>query len=184
MLFRMDFYSTAGSHGPDLARRPIRARRTSAKRSGAWQLYSIATGLNLAVYADFATCRQAAVTGPDMSCKPATIVLPASPTPPIVQPPIVTTPTMNSAFRIDASSLPKGSAGDAYDRLQYTSELAKPSDIGAFRIPCAYSHMAFDDPIVYPGRPGAAHLHTFFGNTGTNAASTEQSSATPATRPV
>jgi len=142
---------------------------------GPWQLYAISTGLNLAVYADFATCRQAAVTGPDMSCKPATIVLPASPTPPIVQPPIVTTPTMNSAFRIDASSLPKGSAGDAYDRLQYTSQLAMPSDIGAFRIPCAYSHMAFDDPIVYPGRPGAAHLHTFFGNTGTNAASTEQS---------
>jgi hypothetical protein len=35
--------------------------------------------------------------------------------------------------------------------------------------------MAFDDPIVYPGRAGAAHLHTFFGNTGTNAWSTDQS---------
>ena len=142
---------------------------------GPWQLYSTATGLDLAIYADFATCRQAAVTGPDMSCKPAKIVLPDAPTPPIVQPPIVTTPTMNSAFRIDASNLAKGSAGDAYDRLQYTGEPSMPSDIGQFRIPCAYSHMAFDDPIVYPGRPGAAHLHTFFGNTGTNASSTEQS---------
>jgi hypothetical protein len=71
--------------------------------SGPWQLYSLATGLDLAVYADFATCRQAAVTGPDMSCKPATVVVPPGPTPPIVQPPIVTPPTMNSAFRIDAS---------------------------------------------------------------------------------
>jgi len=142
---------------------------------GPWQLYAISTGLNLAVYADFATCRQAAVTGPDMSCKPATIVVPEAPTPPIVQPPIVTTPTMNSAFRIDASNLAKGSAGNLYDRLQYTGELGTPSDIGQFRIPCGYSHMAFDDPIVYPGRPGAAHLHTFFGNTGTNASSTEQS---------
>jgi hypothetical protein len=142
---------------------------------GPWQLYSTASGLDLAIYADFATCRQAAVTGPDMSCKPATIVIPPGPTPPIVQPPNVTTPTMNSAFRIDASNLAKGSAGSAYDRLQYTGEPAVPSDIGQFRIPCTYSHMAFDDPIVYPGRPGAAHLHTFFGNTGTNASSTEQS---------
>ena len=142
---------------------------------GPWLLYSTATGLDLATYADFATCRQAAVMGPDMSCKPATPVDVDTPTPPIVQPPVVTPPTMNSAFRIDASNLPKGNVGSAFDRLQYTSEIAPLSDIGQFRIPCAYSHMAFDDPIVYPGRPGAAHLHTFFGNTGTNAGSTEQS---------
>ncbi len=43
------------------------------------------------------------------------------------------------------------------------------SGTGAFRIECRPSHMANDDPIVYPGRPGAAHHHTFFGNTSTNA---------------
>jgi hypothetical protein len=32
--------------------------------------------------------------------------------------------------------------------------------------------MNYDDPIVYPGQPGMAHMHTFFGNTGTNASST------------
>jgi hypothetical protein len=32
--------------------------------------------------------------------------------------------------------------------------------------------MNHDDPLVYPGQPGAAHLHTFFGNKGTNAFST------------
>src|SRR4029079_8002820 len=97
------------------------------------------------------------------------------PRPPGWQPPIVTTPTMNSAFRIDASNLPKGSAGSTFDRLQYSGEFGVPSDIGQFRIPCTFSHMAFDDPIVYTRPPGAAHLHTFFGNTGTNASSTEQS---------
>jgi hypothetical protein len=35
--------------------------------------------------------------------------------------------------------------------------------------------MNFDDPIVFPGRPGASHLHTFFGNTGTDASSTYES---------
>lgn len=40
---------------------------------------------------------------------------------------------------------------------------------GQFRIHCGVSHMANDDPIVYPGQVGAAHHHTFFGNTTTNA---------------
>jgi hypothetical protein len=148
---------------------------SQASIPGPWQLYSTATGLDLATYADFATCRQAAVTGLDMSCRPATLVHVEKPTPPIVQPPVVTPPMMNGAFRIDASNLPKGNVGNAFDRLQPTSEVPNPSDIGQFRIMCTFSHMNFDDPIVYPGRPGAAHLHTFFGNTGANASSTEQS---------
>jgi Domain of unknown function (DUF1996) len=37
---------------------------------------------------------------------------------------------------------------------------------------CAFSHMAMDDPIVYPGQPGASHDHSFVGNTTTNAFST------------
>lgn len=44
-----------------------------------------------------------------------------------------------------------------------------------FRTFCDFSHAAFDDPIVHPGDPGAAHLHFFFGNTGTNAYSTTDS---------
>jgi len=40
-----------------------------------------------------------------------------------------------------------------------------PTDVGAFREPCTFSHMNFDDPIVYPGQPGVSHLHTFAGNT-------------------
>lgn len=33
-----------------------------------------------------------------------------------------------------------------------------------FKVECPYSHSANDDPIVYPGEPGASHLHDFFGS--------------------
>lgn len=39
---------------------------------------------------------------------------------------------------------------------------------GQFRIDCAVSHMSNDDPILYPNQQGAAHHHTFFGNTSVN----------------
>ena len=55
-------------------------------------------------------------------------------------------------------------------RLRTTSELPMPTG-GAFRMVCAPSHMSNDDPIVYPNQQGAAHHHTFFGNTSTNFAS-------------
>lgn len=65
------------------------------------------------------------------------------------------------------------------ERLQTTDEQASLSGDGvaAFRIPCGYSHMAYDDPIVFPNEPGRSHLHTFFGNTLTNANSTVNSIA-------
>ena len=43
---------------------------------------------------------------------------------------------------------------------------------GQFVVECGFSHAATDDPIIYPGQPGASHEHVFFGNTGTDAAST------------
>ena len=145
--------------------------------TGPWQLYSSATGLDLSVYADFTACRQAAATGTDLACKPVAMPANDAPTPPVLQQGPATPPLMNNAFGVDASSLPKGAVGVGFDKVQATGEIAPLSDIGAFRIPCSYSHMAFDDPIVFPGRPGASHLHTFFGNTATNASSTAQSIA-------
>jgi hypothetical protein len=42
-----------------------------------------------------------------------------------------------------------------------------------------------DDPIVFPRQPGAAHQHDFFGNTSTNAYSTDASLAgKPTSAPV
>ena len=36
---------------------------------------------------------------------------------------------------------------------------------GILRINCDFAHSDYDDPIVFPGRDGAAHLHRFYGNT-------------------
>ncbi len=46
---------------------------------------------------------------------------------------------------------------------------------GQFRVSCEFSHFAYDDPLVHPNLPGAAHLHMFFGNTDVNAYSTYES---------
>jgi Domain of unknown function (DUF1996)/PASTA domain len=40
---------------------------------------------------------------------------------------------------------------------------------------CPFSHSLPDDPIVYPGQPGASHMHDFFGNQSVNAFSTYES---------
>ena len=45
------------------------------------------------------------------------------------------------------------------------------------RVYCVASHYAHDDPIVHPGRPGAAHLHLFWGNTSADASGTAASLA-------
>lgn len=53
--------------------------------------------------------------------------------------------------------------------------LLSPSQAHAtdeFIVQCAYSHSAPDDPIVFPGQPGASHMHDFMGNTTTDAFST------------
>ncbi|WP_448566130.1 DUF1996 domain-containing protein [Thalassotalea ganghwensis] len=36
---------------------------------------------------------------------------------------------------------------------------------GIFRINCDFSHLSYNDPIVYPGQEDVAHLHRFYGNT-------------------
>ena len=54
----------------------------------------------------------------------------------------------------------------------YNEGLLDTSTSGYFRTLCEVSHFAYDDPILYPGQPGRAHLHMFFGNTEANAYST------------
>jgi hypothetical protein len=44
--------------------------------------------------------------------------------------------------------------------------------VGQFVVHCSFSHAAPDDPIVHYGKPGAAHLHDFYGATGTDSGST------------
>ena len=46
---------------------------------------------------------------------------------------------------------------------------------------CRFSHRAPDDPIVFPGKPGLSHDHSFVGNVSTNAFSTTDSLRAAAT---
>lgn len=79
---------------------------------------------------------------------------------------------------VDMTRLMPPAAGSGELRMRPTTEVPTPlTDFGAFRSECMPSHMATDDPIVYPREPGRSHLHTFFGNTGTNANSTVASLA-------
>lgn len=67
----------------------------------------------------------------------------------------------------------------------------KPPRLGVrgvnFVSSCRFSHRAPDDPIVFPGKPGLSHDHSFVGNVSTNAYSTLASlraSATTCRRPA
>ncbi len=50
-----------------------------------------------------------------------------------------------------------------------------PGGEAQFRARCHFSHLAYDDPIVHPGQPGASHLHMFYGNTGVDGNTTDES---------
>ena len=87
---------------------------------------------------------------------------------PTVEPAPAPSPTTVAAMvpAVDKAKIPKGSVGYSSELLAPTTQQPMYTDIGAFRTVCEFSHMAFDDPIVYPGQPGRSHLHVFFGNTG------------------
>jgi hypothetical protein len=55
------------------------------------------------------------------------------------------------------------------------AETVRGTAEGAFNADCFFSHRAADDPIVYPGQPGAAHMHDFIGSKTLNANSTNAS---------
>ncbi len=76
---------------------------------------------------------------------------------------------------IDINRIPQGAPGHGTLRINNSNDFPTPSDDGAFRTVCAFSHFNFDDAIVYPGQPGRAHLHMYFGNTLANAHSTAES---------
>jgi hypothetical protein len=58
---------------------------------------------------------------------------------------------------------------DAYNALRIDPVPAGVGNLAEFRADCQYSHMLADDPIVFPGLPGASHMHTFVGNEAVNA---------------
>ncbi len=59
-----------------------------------------------------------------------------------------------------------------------TMDTSSPPGAGSahgVRIYCTISHFSHDDAIVFPGQPGAAHAHMFWGNTESDAFSTGES---------
>lgn len=56
-----------------------------------------------------------------------------------------------------------------------TSSPRVAESIHGTRIYCPVSHFSYDDPVVHPERPDAAHLHMFWGNTATDAFSSLES---------
>ena len=98
----------------------------------------------------------------------------ASPTPSPTPPP-AQTGIKGPAGYVQLSSVPRNF--DSTDLLQdiRVAGSAAPDVVGAFRFICRPSHNAYDDPIVFPGQRGRAHLHTFFGNTSADANSTYES---------
>ena len=69
---------------------------------------------------------------------------------------------------VDISTDITPAAGFSELRVKPTTDLPIPGTGGAFRVICTPSHMSNDDPVVYPFQQGAAHHHTFFGNTSVN----------------
>lgn len=66
-------------------------------------------------------------------------------------------------------------AAAALSPIALAPSSAAPIRVAEFVARCDLSHRAPDDPIVYPGRPGAAHRHDFYGNRSANAHSTTRS---------
>ncbi|NVJ59364.1 MAG: DUF1996 domain-containing protein [Gammaproteobacteria bacterium] len=54
-------------------------------------------------------------------------------------------------------------------------------DGGSFRVKCEVSHFNYDDALVSPGQPNAAHLHMYLGNTSTDNSTTIDSLASSGT---
>lgn len=166
---------------------------TTAARSNVTVMGSSKTSLPIAL----SPVKIAAATPPAAATKPI-IVAPAKPTAPVVAkpvvtaPPVVTPPTQVAATQPPAATKPSTPVSDVANiiqkalmpavniskniapvigfnslRVQPTTEIA-PNTGGEFRIGCKVSHMNNDDPLLYPYQQGAAHHHTFFGNTSVN----------------
>jgi hypothetical protein len=119
---------------------------------------------------------------------PATTVpVTTATTPPATTPPATTPPSTTAAPTTTAVAgsvgqaingpLPTPARGTSAGGLQpFGGPIQASGDgTGNFRVTCMFSHMNFDDSIVAPGRTGASHLHSYFGNTGSNATSTPAS---------
>jgi Domain of unknown function (DUF1996) len=98
----------------------------------------------------------------------------AATTPSSVPTPATTTTTAAPAPSTTTIATPTTTA-PAPSTTTTTSQPSKvvyADGVAQWNVLCSSDHYAADDPIVFPGQPGASHMHTFYGNTSTNAYST------------
>lgn len=116
-----------------------------------------------------------ATTGPAAPAPTPPPTTPPATTPPATTPP-APTPPAGPAPGTSSGGLANVSSGlNVNNYLMAPWEPNPGRGYPAFRMFCEFSHLAYDDPIVYPGQTGASHLHVFFGNTGANAGSSYSS---------
>ena len=134
----------------------------------------IATAALMLVLASCNTTPPPPPTAGGKAPKPA----PTTPGPTPTAPAPTTPPTggAHPGVAVDRSSIPAARAGIGVPRIAAAGYSKSAGDGSAqFRINCSYSHMGFNDPIVFPGQSGASHLHIFFGNTAVDANTTPES---------
>jgi hypothetical protein len=70
------------------------------------------------------------------------------------------------------SVTPRSSASSATTSGSTSGPVVFAHHVAQWNVLCTADHFAMDDPIVFPGQPGMSHMHTFYGNTSTDAYST------------
>ena len=162
-------------------------------KTGGWQKWTTVTAavakppageqtvvavLKSAAKSDFVNINWFTLGGTSASAPGTPATSPAATTPPAPTP-TASTPTASTP------SAPAGSKGWVeVDQALWRKQLAEfealkpapitgnPAKVPEFHVNCTVAKSAPDDPIVFPGLPGASHMHTFFGPPGIDASST------------
>lgn len=138
-----------------------------------WRIFGVVAALSLASCGgESAKTPPAATAGPDPTVTTPTPTPSPAPTPEPTQGPLAIVGSNTAEGFPQLDPIPTNFSLSGMLRPSWDTgaipALEHPSE-GAFRFLCTPSHLAYDDPIVYPNQPGRAHLHMFFGNTRTDA---------------
>ncbi|WP_306206387.1 DUF1996 domain-containing protein [Actinoplanes sp. RD1] len=124
------------------------------------------------------------VPPPSVSSAPSVSVVPSAAAPSRSPSPSPSVSPSASAPKSAAAAVAAAGGWVPVDRAAWRAQVAAfeatepdpaPADAGnlpEFRADCTYSHRKADDPIVFPGLPGASHMHSFVGNKAVDADTT------------
>ncbi len=126
--------------------------------------------------ADFVNVNWFSFTGTGVGAVPVTTPS-ATPTPitPTTTTPTTSTPPATAAGWVDVDQAQLAADTKAFFAMTprpITNPNPGDGRVPEFHASCPVTHHLSDDPIVFPGKAGASHNHTFLGNTSTDANST------------